>query len=335
MDSWYVLNKVNNDVTIDINEEIGFWGITANSFINEVKDLEPDSLHLNMASLGGDLTDALTIYDFLKTFKGTTTGRFTGPSASSMTVIAMGLDKIEAGENTPILIHNPWTMAMGNADELRKEADNLEKFENSIVNIYKKRTGQRANSVRKLMDEDKWIDAKEAKEFGLIDKIVDPENAQNVTQTIMNKVRDKKYPDIPNKFQNIKSSNMENHEETTEKVEKSALDKILAFIAPKKEEEKKEGLSDEEIQTIADATKAQINAVEAAKDSEIENKNKELSTKDSEMEELRATIAKYEAKETVIPAKEDDLKTDDKKAPEFSALVNRSANIISKRLGLN
>jgi len=335
MDSWYVLNKVNNDVTIDINEDIGFFGVTANSFINEVKAQEADSLHLNMASLGGSLTDALAIYDFLKTFKGTTTGRYTGPSASSMTVIAAALDKVEAGSNTPILVHNPWTMTMGSADELRKEADNLDKFQDAIVNIYKKQTGQRKSAIKSLMDEDKWIDAKEAKAFGLIDKIVEPENVQNVTQTVMNKVRDKKYPDIPNKFQNIKTKTMENQEDTTEKVEKSALDKILAFITPKEKEEKKEGLSDEEIKAIADATNAQIEAVTAEKEAEIENKKKELSEKDTEMAELRAKIAKYEAKETVIPAKEDDVKTKDKKEPQFSSLVNQQVKKIQNRLGLN
>jgi len=335
MDSWYVLNKVNNDVTIDINEDIGFFGVTANSFINEVKAQEADSLHLNMASLGGSLTDALAIYDFLKTFKGTTTGRYTGPSASSMTVIAAALDKVEAGSNTPILVHNPWTMTMGSADELRKEADNLDKFQDAIVNIYKKQTGQRKSAIKSLMDEDKWIDAKEAKAFGLIDKIVEPENVQNVTQTVMNKVRDKKYPDIPNKFQNIKTKTMENQEDTTEKVEKSALDKILAFITPKEKEEKKEGLSDEEIKAIADATNAQIEAVTVEKEAEIENKKKELSEKDTEMAELRAKIAKYEAKETVIPAKEDDVKTKDKKEPQFSSLVNQQVKKIQNRLGLN
>ena len=157
MDSWFILNKVNNNVTIDINEDIGMFGVSANSFINEVQSQEADSLHLNMSSLGGSLVDALAIYDFLKTFKGTTTGRYTGPSASSMTVIAAGLDRVEASSNTPILVHNPWTMTMGSADELRKEADNLEKFQDAIVNIYKKQTGQRASAIRNLMDEDKWI----------------------------------------------------------------------------------------------------------------------------------------------------------------------------------
>ena len=288
-----------------------------------------------MASLGGSLTDALAIYDFLKTFKGTTTGRYTGPSASSMTVIAAGLDKIEAGPNTPILVHNPWTMTMGSADELRKEAENLDKFQDAIVNIYKKQTGQKKSTIKSLMDEDKWIDAKEAKAFGLIDKIVEPENVQNITDIVMNKVRDKKYPDIPNKFQNIKTSKMENNEESTEKVEKSALDKILAFITPKEKEAEKAVLSDEEIKAIADATNAQIEAVTVEKETVIENKNKELSEKDTEMADLRAKIAKYEAKETVTPAKEDNLKEGDKKEPEFSGLVMQQVNKIQNRLDLN
>ena len=323
MDSWYALSKINNDVTIDINEDIGFFGVTASSFINEVQAQEAESLHLNMASLGGSLTDALAIYDFLKTFKGTTTGRYTGPSASSMTVIAAGLDKIEAGPNTPILVHNPWTMTMGSADELRKEAENLDKFQDAIVNIYKKQTGQKKSTIKSLMDEDKWIDAKEAKAFGLIDKIVEPENVQNITDIVMNKVRDKKYPDIPNKFQNIKTSKMENNEESTEKVEKSALDKILAFITPKEKEVEKAVLSDEEIKAIADATNAQIEAVTVEKETV------------TEMADLLAKIAKYEAKETLTPAKEDDLKEGDKKEPEFSGLVMQQVNKIQNRLGLN
>ncbi len=333
MESWYVLNKIKDNVTIDINEEIGFWGVTANSFINEVRELEPESLHLNMASLGGDLTDALTIYDFLKTFKGTTTGRFTGPSASSMTVIAMGLDKVEASENTPILIHNPWTMTIGSADEHRKEADNLDKFENAIVNIYKKRTGQRASAVRNLMKEDKWIDAKEAKSFGLIDKIVEPENAQNkVTSTIMNKVRDKNFPAIPIKFQNLNKSKMENGE-TQEKEVKSFADRVLDLLKPKSEV--KAEVSDEQITEVADAIKAELEPKLTDLQSKVSDLTDSNAEKDKELEANKAEIAKYKAKGTVTQSSGDVIKTSDKEVLEHSTLAEwQLKGNLTRKLGL-
>lgn len=315
MNTWYALKKVENNVTIDINEDIGMFGVTATSFINEVKEQEADSLHLNMASLGGDLVDALAIYDYLKTFKGTTTGRYTGPSASSMTVIAAGLDKVEASENTPILVHNPWTMTMGSADELRKEADNLEKFQDAIINIYKKQTGQRKSAIKNLMDEDKWIDAKEAKAFGLIDKIVEPENVKNISQTVMNKVRAKKLPEIPNKFKN--NSKMENETTKVEEKVDSFLDKVLAKISPKKVE--KVEPTEEEIQVIADAANAQIEAAKAEKDAELKALQVEMQAKEKELEEMKAKNAKYEAKGTKIEAATE--KIEDKKEPEGSTMA--------------
>ncbi len=70
-----------------------------------------------------------------------------------------------------MMVHNPWTFAAGNAKELRKTADDLEKFEQSLMSTYMGRTNKSEEEVRSLLDEETWLTAAEAVELGFADKV--------------------------------------------------------------------------------------------------------------------------------------------------------------------
>ena len=170
-------DEVEIDVLTGIGEGYFFDGFSMNDARRQLQEAKGKNVTVNISSLGGDVNDALVIHDLFKSHSGTVTANIMGATASSGTVIAMGADEVRMSENALFLIHNVWTGAIGNADELRAVADDLDKFDERIINIYKAQTGKRASAIRNLMKEEKWIDSTEAKDFGFIDKVYTPTKA--------------------------------------------------------------------------------------------------------------------------------------------------------------
>ena len=138
------LNRIYNDgnPTIDILSDIGqgFFsdGFTMSDMNHFLRDIGEQDVTMNISSLGGDVNDALVIYDLMKMHKGKITANILGATASSGTVIAMGADYVRMSANALFLVHNTWTGAVGNAEDLRAIANDLDKFDKRIISIYKK-----------------------------------------------------------------------------------------------------------------------------------------------------------------------------------------------------
>lgn len=113
----------------------------------------------------------MAIYNALKRHKASVTVYVDGVAASAASFIAMAGDKIIMPANAFMFIHNPIGGAYGNADDMREMADALEKMELSTAGIYSTRTGMDIEEVRKMMDDETWLTATEAKEKGFADEI--------------------------------------------------------------------------------------------------------------------------------------------------------------------
>jgi len=97
-------------------------------------------------------------------------------------VIAMAGEEVLMAGNSMLMIHNPWSMAMGDADDLRKEADVLDKLKATLVNAYVRKTGRERGEIEAMMDEETWLDATEALGMNFIDGIEDDlEAAASIT----------------------------------------------------------------------------------------------------------------------------------------------------------
>ena len=116
-------------------------------------------VEININSLGGDVTAGLAIANALKAYKGHTTANVLGVAASMSSVIACACDEIKLGKGAFLMIHNPWTVSMGNADELRKDAETLDKMRDSILGFYQTKCSADADAIKALMDAESWLDA--------------------------------------------------------------------------------------------------------------------------------------------------------------------------------
>lgn len=159
---------------VDIYSEIGFWGVTAGGFKAAVKGLGAvDTLIVNVNSPGGDVFDGIAIYNDLIAHPADVIVRVTGLAASAASLIAMAGDRVEMGDNAFLMIHNAWTLAMGDHRDMQHVAETLERINFKLVQTYAKRSGQDADEIRDMMDNETWLDSGDAVELGLADAVFD------------------------------------------------------------------------------------------------------------------------------------------------------------------
>ncbi|KVA47730.1 head maturation protease, ClpP-related [Burkholderia cepacia] len=165
-----------SEVEIRIYGDIGFWGTDADLFAAKLDEVAATATSIVVAinSMGGDVFDAFAIYNAVRRYAGKVKGRVDGVAASAASLILMACDTIEMPSNARLMIHNPHTVAAGEAGDLRKLADLLESMSDSMLAAYVERSGRTEEEVRAIMDAETWLTAAQAKEQGFCDAIVDP-----------------------------------------------------------------------------------------------------------------------------------------------------------------
>lgn len=174
-------NVAQIDIFGDIVSEKWFDEETsATSFRDALKELgDVSTINLSINSGGGSVFDGIAIYNMLKSHKATVNVYVEGLAASIASVIAMAGDTITMRSGSMMMVHMPWTLSQGNAEEMRKTADTLEKTGDSIVDIYSERTGISSDDIRNIMSDETWLSAEEAVEQGWATKLDKKEAVMN------------------------------------------------------------------------------------------------------------------------------------------------------------
>lgn len=154
---------------------VGSWydGITFKDVRTALSEISDDSVEVHINSYGGDMFEGIAIKNYLKQLDKTITVVIDGIAASAASVIAMAGDEILMPKDTQLMIHNPWTWAAGNAKELRKIADDLDKSQTSIEESYLAHFKGSREELQSLLDEETSLTAEEAVALGLADSIID------------------------------------------------------------------------------------------------------------------------------------------------------------------
>ncbi len=130
----------------------------------------PITLHVN--SPGGDCIAASQIYTMLMEYPYDVTVQIDGMAASAASVIAMAGTKVCMSPTSMMMLHNPFTAAMGDSDEMRRAIQLLDEVKESIINAYQIKTGLSRTKLSHLMDSETWMNAKKALELGFCDEIL-------------------------------------------------------------------------------------------------------------------------------------------------------------------
>jgi HK97 family phage major capsid protein len=181
---WYQIhNKATGDkeTRIDILENIGFWGVTAKNFRDDIGRLGKDeALHIHINSDGGEVIEGNEIFNILMEHDGPIRVSIGAMAASIASVIAMAGDEISIAKNGFLMIHNPFTIVMGDSEECRKAADTMDKMKNGIIQAYKRHCDLSEKEISDLMDDETYMDAEEAVENGFAGKVDDFESDEGM-----------------------------------------------------------------------------------------------------------------------------------------------------------
>ena len=166
--------------------------VDAFSFKDALQEVDTPNLVVRINSSGGEVNQGLAIYSLLKDFKGHLITKIDGWACSAASVIFMAGEERIMPESALIMIHNAWMNAVGDSNELRKQADDLEMITQPSVNIYVEKTGLSEETVKSMMDDETWMDYKKAFELGFATSIEKDGEAQqsikNVNRYIKNLV---------------------------------------------------------------------------------------------------------------------------------------------------
>lgn len=171
-----------NEILIyqDIGES--FWGdtISANDVKDQLSKMEGD-VTVRINSAGGSVFDGFAIYNLLAQHNGQVTVKVDALAASAASVIAMAGDTIEMADNALMMIHEPWTLALGDAEDMRKTGELLDKIRDSIVTTYQSKTDLDTATIEAMMAEETWFSADEAIENGFA-------TSKSSEKAVMNKI---------------------------------------------------------------------------------------------------------------------------------------------------
>jgi len=148
--------------------------IDSSTVIAAMKQMPTDSpVTIRINSAGGSVDEAIAIYNALKRHSGPVNVAIDSIAASAASFIAMAGEKIAIADGGAIMIHSPWTLAMGNAVELLKTADVLDMYESRLMSAYMDRMGKKykEDEVKQMLADETWFTASDAVEAGLADSV--------------------------------------------------------------------------------------------------------------------------------------------------------------------
>ena len=155
----------------------GLWSdITAKEFSDELKEVEDAKvIRVRVNSPGGDVFAGQAIYSMLKRCKAEVIGYVDGLAASIASLVLMACDKVIMPKNAMLMIHKPWTATAGNANDMAKTIETLNKVEEAMLTAYVDKTGLTEDEIKELLAAETWLTASDALNKGFADEIEETE----------------------------------------------------------------------------------------------------------------------------------------------------------------
>lgn len=173
-----IQNAAANEAVIRIYDEIWFLGVNAEDFAADLDEITASNIRVEINSPGGDVFDAVAIYNALRTHPAHITTRVDGLAASAASLIVQAGDHRVMLGGSQMMVHNAWGIAIGNADDHRDMATLLDQQDDVIAGIYASRSGGDKAAFRALMGDETWLTDEQTVEKGLADEVVEPERQQ-------------------------------------------------------------------------------------------------------------------------------------------------------------
>ena len=170
------------------------------TIVEQLKAVNSGHINVHINSYGGDVAEGLAIYNVLRNHAAHITTICDGFACSAASVVFMAGDDRIMSPASLLMIHNAWTAAVGNADELRKAADDIETITQASVAAYMEHATIPEEEVKKLMDAETWILPVDAVEMGFATAVAESQEdgkaKQSAFTAIMKKLTAKTVPEF-------------------------------------------------------------------------------------------------------------------------------------------
>lgn len=169
---WFDIRNYTSGGTaqVYIYDEIGYWGVTAQDFAQQINALDVTEIDLRLNSPGGDAFDGIAIHNALKSHTAHVTITVDALAASAASVIAMAGDTVIMNAGAQMMIHDASGYCVGNAADMQIMVDTLNRMSDSIASFYAERAGGDVTEWRAAMQAETWYTADEAVAAGLADR---------------------------------------------------------------------------------------------------------------------------------------------------------------------
>lgn len=157
--------------------------VSAYNLSKEIEGLDVEQINVYLNSYGGEVAEGIAIYNSLKRHKAAVKTVCDGMACSIASVIFMAGDERIMNNASLLMIHNAWTYTSGNADQLRKEADDLDKISNLSVKAYMEHTNISEEELKALLDAETFLSPEEALEYGFATTIIGDKKSDKASQS--------------------------------------------------------------------------------------------------------------------------------------------------------
>jgi ATP-dependent Clp protease protease subunit len=171
----YKVEAKGKEATVYIYDEISWWAVDANQFVKDFAKLDVDTIHLRVNSPGGSVFDGLAIYNAIKRHDAKVIAHVDALAASIASIIVLAADEVRAAKNSFYMIHDPYSIVVGSAADMREEADLLDKVAGTLIQSYADKSGMEPEEIADMMAKETWFTAQEALDSGFIDFIDEDE----------------------------------------------------------------------------------------------------------------------------------------------------------------
>jgi len=167
-----IVNAQSDEATIYLYDMIDEWfGVSPQTFVKDLNAIKASTIHLRINSPGGDVFGGRAIATAISQHTSKVVAHIDGLAASAASYVALAASEVEIASGAFFMIHNAWTFAYGNKEDLQATVELLQKIDDSLVDDYAKQTGQSAEQIREWMNAESYFTAEESVEYGFADRI--------------------------------------------------------------------------------------------------------------------------------------------------------------------
>lgn len=167
------------DVIVSSDADAAWWGgVSAESVVKQIRASKASKIELRVNSPGGDVFGGRAIEAALRDTKAEVTAYVDGIAASAASFLVMGAKEVVMHEGAMLMIHKAWSMAVGNADDMVKMAEVLDKVDETLITTYANKTGLERDEIEGMLAAETYLTAQEAVEKKFADRVVEGAKAE-------------------------------------------------------------------------------------------------------------------------------------------------------------